>query len=234
MLLAALQFLTILPVPGAPHVAPGAAAAWYPVAGACIGLFAALAWHTPLQAAAAIVAAVVLTGGLHEDGLADVCDAVRAGRSRERMHEILKDSRIGAYGAIAIVLSILVRWQAMSKLPAANAASIWWQFILVFAVSRAAMVALAATTPPASSGLGEAFRTSLPRYALPVVAIQSLAIPFAIPGYAGWIALLAAAASILLVRVWLMRRLGGFTGDCLGFQCQITEAAMFAALVCMT
>jgi adenosylcobinamide-GDP ribazoletransferase len=226
---AALQFLTILPVP-APHEAPGAAAAWYPLVGALIGVAGAAAWHSPLQAALAIVVVVMLTGGLHEDGLADVCDAVRAGRTRERMLDILKDSRIGVYGAIAVTLSILVRWQAMAKLSGAGS-EIWWKFVLAFAASRAAMVVLAAVTPAATPGLGGAFRSSLPRYAAPVAVLQVAAIPLAIPDVAGWWALGVAAVSVWAVRLWLLRRLGGITGDCLGFQCQITEAAVLAALV---
>lgn len=222
---AALQFLTIVPLP-APLVPPGAAAAWYPAAGALIGLVVAACWHTPMQATLAILAAVVLTGGLHEDGLADVCDAVRAGRTRERMLEILKDSRIGTYGALAIVLSVLVRWQAMTRLTG----NVWWCFVLVFAASRASMVWLAATTTPAAPGLGSAFRDSLPRSALPLGLLQVVLIPVAAADTRLWLPLAAVALSVVLVRAWLMRRLGGFTGDCLGLQCQIAEATALAVL----
>jgi adenosylcobinamide-GDP ribazoletransferase len=215
---AAFQFLTILPVP-APHVAPGASAIWFPLVGVFIGLAAALAWQSPMQAPAAILVAIVLTGGLHEDGLADVCDAVRAGRSREKMLAILKDSNIGAYGAIAIVLSILIRWHAMTKL----SAPAWWQFAFVFAASRASMVVLAAYTPAIrSGGLGEAFRASLPAYAAPGVIVQAAILAYLSNG---WWALLAVTVSVVAIRLWLLRRLGGFNGDCLGFQCQIAEAA---------
>ncbi len=221
---AALQFLTILPVP-APNVQPGAAAAWYPAVGALIGLMTATAaTYSPLGATLAIVAVVVVTGGLHEDGLADVCDALRAGRTRERMFEILKDSRIGAYGATAIALSILVRWQAMSKL---SGPGLWWKYVLALAASRAAMVVLAATTPSAAPGLGQAFGASLPKYAAPVAVLQVVAIAAVI---SAWPALLAAAVSVIATRNWLMRRLGGFTGDCLGFQCQISESVVLLAL----
>jgi adenosylcobinamide-GDP ribazoletransferase len=221
---AALQFLTILPVP-APNVPPGSAAVWYPAVGAIIGLVAAaVATHSPLGATLAIVVVVVLTGGLHEDGLADICDAVRAGRTRERIFEILKDSRIGAYGATAIALSILVRWQAMSKL---SEPWLWWKYVLAFAASRAAMVVLAAATPAAAPGLGETFRASLPRYAAYLVAAQVLAVVVAI---SAWPAFLAAAASVVATRAWLIRRMGGVTGDGLGFQCQVTEATVLVAL----
>lgn len=222
---AALQFLTIVPIP-APHLPPGAAAAWYPAAGALLGLLVALAWHSPLQATLAILAAVVVTGGLHEDGLADVCDAVRAGRSRERMFEILKDSRIGTYGALALVLSVLVRWQAMTRLTG----NVWWCLVFVFAASRASMVMLAATTPSASTGLGAVFRESLPRFALPLVILQTAAIPVAASDLRLWLALAGVVCSVVAVRAWLMRRLGGFTGDCLGLQCQLAEATALVVL----
>ena len=220
----ALQFLTIIPVP-APLEPPGAAAAWYPAVGALIGLIAAAAWHTPMQATLAIAAAIVITGGLHEDGLADVADAIRAGRSRQRMFEILKDSRVGAYGAIALVLSILIRWQAMAKLTG----NVWWKFALAFAVARAAMVLIAATTPSAAPGLGEAFVASIPKYAPILVAAQCAALAYPV-GARGWIALVAVAAAVMLARAWFLRRLGGITGDCLGFTCQAAEATALVAL----
>ena len=217
---AALQFLTIIPVP-APPVPPGAAAIWFPAVGALLGAMAWFLSQQPMGAALALAALVWITGGLHEDGLADVCDAVRAGRPRERMLEILKDSRIGAYGATAIGLSILLRWQAMSRLTE------WHEFVLALVVSRAAMVWLAATTPAASEGLGSAFRLSLPWYAAPL-AIVPVVLAAAVNWE--WRAVLVAVASIALVRAWLLRRLGGFTGDCLGFQCQVTETAVLIAL----
>ena len=171
-----------------------------------------------MQATAAIFVAVVITGGLHEDGLADVCDAIRAGRTRETILRILKDSRIGAYGAIAIVLSILVRWHALSLWNAPD----WTQFAFVFACSRGSMVMLAATTPSISEGLGEAFRNSIPKSASWLVAVQCAALAYFCNG---WIALLFVGMSIVSIRFWLLRRMGGFNGDCLGFQCQIAEAA---------
>lgn len=222
---AALQFLTIVPVP-APAMAPGAAAVWYPAAGALIGLAVALAWHSPLQATLAILTAVAVTGGLHEDGLADVCDAVRAGRTRERMLEILKDSRIGTYGALAIVLSVLVRWQAMTRLTG----NVWWSLALVFAASRASMVLLAASTPAAAPGLGSQFRDSLPRAAAPLVVLQVLGLAAASADLRLWLPVAAAGLSVVCVRAWLLRRLGGFTGDCLGLQCQIAEASALVVL----
>jgi adenosylcobinamide-GDP ribazoletransferase len=219
---AAIQFLTILPVP-APNKN---GAPWFPLVGALVGLVAAAALQTPMHATLAIVAVIVLTGGLHEDGLADVCDAVRAGRTKERMLEILKDSRIGSYGAIGIVLSILVRWQAMTQITTDT----WIKLPVAMGLSRAAMVLLAATTPSAAPGLGEHFRATLPRGTLIWIALQSLALALAAPHFLGWIALAAIVVAMLLTRWWFMRRLGGVTGDCLGFQCQIAEAVALTVL----
>src|SRR5262245_34349691 len=107
-LLGAIQFLTVVPVRGR-TVAPGAAAFWFPVVGAAIGAVAGgllvllkPAIGGPLAALIAVAAGSLLSGGLHEDGLADVADAIRAGRSVDRMMAILKDPSIGAYGMVAL------------------------------------------------------------------------------------------------------------------------------------
>jgi adenosylcobinamide-GDP ribazoletransferase len=224
-MLAAIQFLTIVPI-SATNRNP---APWFPFVGALIGLAAAAALHTPMHAALTIVVLIVLTGGLHEDGLADTCDAIRAGRSRERILEIMKDSRIGAYGAIAICLSILYRWQAMSHITA----DAWMKLPAAIGFSRAAMVLLAASTPAVSEGLGRHFRDTLPRFTLAFIAVQCILLAQAVPRNTGWIALTAVLLSVLLTRAWLMRRLGGMTGDCLGFQCQIAEAAGLTVFACL-
>ena len=114
-----LQFLTRLPVPAyrfEPDMVMGAAK-FYPIVGALVGLGAvAIEWllraHLPAAVVAAVVLAyfVVLTGGMHEDGLADTADGLGAGGERKRVLEIMRDSRIGSFGTLAIVFSILCRW----------------------------------------------------------------------------------------------------------------------------
>ena len=117
--LAAVRFLTIVRAPGG-DVAPGRAAACFPTVGAVLGLAGAGVFLLARQALPASIAALLtvgfwtlISGMLHEDGVADVADALRAGRSREHMLAILKDSRIGAFGAVALLLSVLARWQAL-------------------------------------------------------------------------------------------------------------------------
>src|SRR3954471_15815666 len=118
-LLGAIQFLTVVPIPGQTAI-PGRAAPFFPLIGAALGATCGLVFEVcqkplggSLAALTAISAAIILSGGLHEDGLADVADALRAGRSREKMLAILKDSRIGAYGAVVLVLCICIRWQTL-------------------------------------------------------------------------------------------------------------------------
>lgn len=217
----ALQFLTILPV----RVnAEGPSAAWFPFVGCLLGLAAATVLGLPIGAALAILLVTVLTGGLHEDGLADVCDAVRAYRSRERMMEILHDSRIGAHGALAIGFSLLLRWQALDHLTG-NA---WLRLPAALGIARGVMVLVAAWTPAAGNGLGRRFSASLSMPVVALVAVQVAALCFAggLPS-ALWlipIQLLIVAG----VRRWFLFRLGGVTGDGLGFACQVSEAATLA------
>lgn len=222
---AALQFLTILPVP-APPGKLGEAAWAFPIVGALLGLVCAAILPWKLGSIMAMIALAVLTGGLHEDGLADVCDAIRAHRTRERMHQILKDSRIGAHGALALIASFIFRWQALASLPIDS----WKGLAAVYGVSRAQMVLLAATSPPAGEGLGAAFISTLPRRAALWVAIESIALA-ALAGWPTGLVLLAAnAALLLLVRRWFALRLGGATGDCLGFLCVASEALSLVVL----
>jgi adenosylcobinamide-GDP ribazoletransferase len=226
MMLGALEFLTVLPV-RASSDSPGAAAAWFPVVGVLLGLVAAAALQLPLGAVLALIMLAAITGGLHEDGLADVCDAVRGYRTRERMIEILHDSRIGAHGAVAIAFSILLRWQALSHLTGDP----WFRLPAALALSRGAMVILAAWSPAAGTGLGRRFHDTIPRWAPWLVIVQLIAVAALVGWPAALWLLIAQATAILFVRIWLVTRLGGITGDGLGFLCQLSEAA---SLVVMT
>jgi adenosylcobinamide-GDP ribazoletransferase len=221
----ALQFLTILPIP-APAGAPGPAAWAFPLVGALLGLIAAAIWPLRLGPLLVVIGLAIVTGGLHEDGLADVCDAVRAYRSREKMLSILKDSRIGAHGALALIASFMFRWQALVLLQGDS----WFRLPAAYGISRAAMVLLAGSAPVAGDGLGLAFKESLPRCAVSIAFFQLVLLA----GLTGWPAgawLLGANLVVLWVlRYWFVVRLGGVTGDCLGAACQISEAVSLGVL----
>ncbi|HEU0121364.1 MAG TPA: adenosylcobinamide-GDP ribazoletransferase [Bryobacteraceae bacterium] len=221
----ALQFLTILPVP-APPQPPGRAAWAFPLVGILLGLVLAPLWPWKLGPLAIVILLAILTGGLHEDGLADVCDAVRAYRSREKMLLILRDSRIGAHGAAALVCSLLFRWQALAGMQG----NVWLRLPAALGLSRAFMVLLAAWAPAAGEGLGRAFGESLPRGAA-VVALGQAGLLAALCGWPAGAAALAANLLLLAaMRRWFQERLGGVTGDCLGAMCQVSEAVTLGVL----
>jgi adenosylcobinamide-GDP ribazoletransferase len=162
-LLGALQFLTVLPV-RARTASAGESALFFPLVGAALGWLAGQwlkmmeQWLGPSLAAVMVLAFLaLLTGALHEDGLADVVDAVRAHRSREKMALILKDSRIGVFGALALLYIVAVRWQALVRFPADPVK----ELVACLAVSRAALVAQAWVSRPVGEGLGAAFSHDL-------------------------------------------------------------------------
>ncbi|MDQ1469088.1 MAG: adenosylcobinamide-GDP ribazoletransferase [Bryobacterales bacterium] len=223
--LAALQFLTVLPIRGS-TATPGQAAIFFAITGALLGTSAGAVFLAANPGMGRSTAALLsigwllfLTGCLHEDGLADVADAVRAGRTREKVLAILKDSRIGTYGALALIVSLLLRWQALAQSPVNPVLGL----AATLAISRSAMVVLAATTPSVSDGLGRAFAAEISQPVLLIVAAQALAFSL-LAGWAHAIAMtLASALTILLARTWFLRRLGGVNGDCLGATCQAVE-----------
>jgi len=224
--LAAVSFLTIVPVNGK-SVLPGRAAVFFPVIGVLLGaagagLFIAASFALPVSLAALLTVTfwTVISGVLHEDGIADVADAMRAGRTREKMLAILKDSRIGTYGAVAIVLSLAARWQALEHVPAAH---ILFVCILAQAVPRAAMVALAWVSRPSGDGLGLAFTSSLTTAGALAAIAQGLAASMLLGWRAG---LLIVAGAYLIVRgarAYFYKRIGGVNGDCLGATEQLLE-----------
>lgn len=193
--------------------------------------------HTALLSAAlAIGVLVALTGALHEDGLADTADGLGGGRDRERALAIMKDSRIGTYGALALMLSLLVRVSALSALlveagPAAAAAMLLGSA----ALSRAAMVWHWSALPPARPD-GVAARVGQPdRTALGVALGSGLALFFLLVlphvsflGAAS--AILAVLAAIVIFNVRMKARLGGHTGDTIGAMQQISDMVILSAL----
>jgi adenosylcobinamide-GDP ribazoletransferase len=214
-LLGALQFLTVLPVRGA-TAPPGECVAWFPWVGALVGVLGAvLVGVHPLFA---VGAWILLTGAFHEDGLADCADAFRAHRSRDRILAILKDSRIGAFGAVALVFSIALRWQALERLTIEP----WRACLASHALSRASMAVLAYTTPPAGEGLGKAFAQQLTGASVLLAALPAIAVGI----HSGPVTILVTVIITWLARHFFLVRIGGVTGDCLGALCQTVETAV--------
>jgi adenosylcobinamide-GDP ribazoletransferase len=198
-------------------------------AGAGVFLLTAKAFPVSIAALATVAFWIAISGVLHEDGLADVADAVRAGRSRERVLAILKDSRIGAFGAIAILLSVLARWQALEHLATPRVVE---TLIASQAVPRAAIVAMAWCSRPVGSGLGSALASTLSTPAA-VAAIAQGAAAALLCGWRPGFAMIA--GSVLIVqgsRAWFYKRIGGVNGDCLGFTEQLIEIFILLMFAC--
>lgn len=224
--LGAVAFLTILPAPREP-VAPGRAAIFFPLVGAILGaagagLYLAAEQVLPVSLAALLTVAfwTGISGVLHEDGLADIADALRAGRTRDRMFAILKDSRIGTYGAVAITLSVIARWQALEHVPAPRILEIC---IAAQAVPRAAMVALAWVSRPVGTGLGLEFSSTLTTTGALVAIGQGVIAALVCGLRPGVMILIGAYLIVRLARWYFYRRIGGVNGDCLGATEQLLE-----------
>ncbi|MEM6896800.1 MAG: adenosylcobinamide-GDP ribazoletransferase [Pseudomonadota bacterium] len=230
---AAVGLLTRLPVTvdGQWAAARGARAAWaYPLAGLLVGaLVCALAaglsgvLSPGFAAAMALAAGIIVTGALHEDGLADSADGLWGGWTRERRLEIMKDSRIGTYGVLALVLSLLLRWQGLSALIGAEA---WWAIAIIPAVSRGAMVPLMALRQARPGGVSAAVgRPPAPTILLALALSALLLLPLGGAGFGVALTLAVTAAAVALIA---QVKIGGQTGDILGASQQITEIAALA------
>jgi adenosylcobinamide-GDP ribazoletransferase len=225
-----------LPHPQAITGAEIARASWaLPIVGALIGLFSALTYAIgyrfalpPLVVATlAVAASLLVTGGLHEDGLADVCDAL-GGASRERKLEIMRDSRIGTFGACALVLSLVLRIGLIASLTTPAQAAL--ALIAAHAGARALLPMFLFVVPPArtdglSAGAGRPPATSL-RAAL-LIGLAALFLCLGIGrSFAALILLLIAFA---LMRSLCLGQFGGQTGDAAGALEQVSEIAVLLA-----
>ena len=236
----AFQFLTRIPAGNPPwsEDMPGRAAVFFPVVGLVIGGGGALVdWicrryslAPSLRAIAVLGFLVIITGGLHEDGLADVADGFGGGHGRDKILAIMKDSRIGSFGVIALTLSLLARFALLGALPASKAAA---TLMAAQVLCRWTSLPLAAFLPSARGTTGQSARLALhlPRYAVPLGTALAVAMVAGLMGRPALLPLLAAIAVTGLTAWYYQRRIGGVTGDCLGATNQLTEIAIYACAV---
>ncbi|QYK43153.1 MAG: adenosylcobinamide-GDP ribazoletransferase [Paracoccaceae bacterium] len=235
----AAALLTRLPVPA--HRPRGAASAWaWPVIGAGLGLLAGLAGQAAMAAGlppgvAAVCVLLVLvltTGALHEDGLADTADGLFGARDPARRLAIMKDSRVGSFGVIALSLVTLARWSALAAL--AEGGGLLAACVAAGALSRAPMAAIMAALPNAR-GAGFSHATGRPP-AGTAWACAGVAIAIGLVALGPVVAAVAMAGAVPAMLVaWTARaRIGGQTGDILGAAQQVTEAAVLALAAAWT
>lgn len=240
-LLLAARYLTIIPLPGGRHGPSsrlGRAVAWFPVVGLGLGALLAAAdwltarWFSPLLAALLTVTAwKLLTGGLHLDGLADCLDGL-AGRDREQRLAIMRDSRIGTFGAVGLILFLM-----LELVTVAEAAATWrWRALLVIpAIGRAAPPLLARWFPPArADGQGAAFAGGVGVAGALLAVVIAAAAAVAVLGAGGFVAALSGMVAALAAGRFFAGRLGGLTGDVLGAGVEVAELVALLAVLAWT
>jgi len=240
--LLAVQFLTRVPVPGvarlseeAVRIGLGRAVAWFPFVGAVVGsitagtfLLAEQIWPRLVAVILALIIEALITGAFHEDAVADFCDGVGGGRDPEHVRQIMKDSRIGTYGALGLTLGISLRAALMYTLydsltlPAIVAAATFGRLtaVVTMAIAPNALITQTSHASDIKAGLASKIGTELRARdvtlafatALPGLSLLAYSAPFRL-----LCAVLATIAFLLWFRPLLMRRVGGATGDCLGF-----------------
>lgn len=242
----AVSFLTRLPMPSAFAVRGAVTGAElarsqrvFPLVGAAIGLLAgavlALALWLGLPAWPAAVLAlgaqIALTGGLHEDGLADVADGFGGGRDSDAKLAIMRDSRIGAYGMLGLLIGVLLRASALAAIAEDGAAAGLAALAAAGALYRAGIPAVMRSLPPARAD-GLAVSHGRPEGQICGLA-GGIAVLIALLGLGIESGLLAAAAAVLatagMARLAL-KQIGGYTGDVLGAAQQVAEIAVLLAL----
>jgi len=230
----AFVLLTRLPLPALPDHAFGAGArsVWaYPLVGAGLGAVLALLGTGlgavgvpgPMVAGLLLVAGVCLTGAMHEDGLADMADGLWGGQTRDRRLEIMKDSRIGAYGVIALILALGLRWFGYAQVDLLA-------LVVVLSLSRAVMPVLMYALPPArATGLSHSVGRP-PWWPVALGFALSTGLAIAVLGPPGLGMLVAALGSVALVGALARAKIGGQTGDILGAAQVIAEITLLVVL----
>ena len=234
--LVAVQFLTRVTTPRLDFTPDALARSviYFPLVGLLIGGSAALVLHLlaahlarPVVALAIVAYLVLLTGALHEDGLADAADAFGGGWTRERILVILRDSRIGSYGAIALILSLAARILLLNTMPSGNVIG---YLVAAQVLCRWTTLPLSTFLPPARSdsdgqGARLAQRTTLlTLYLGSVLTLIIVAVTLRLHAFAP---ILATCAVALITGRFYQYKINGVTGDCFGATNQLAEIAVY-------
>lgn len=237
----AVRFFTRCPVPAwVGHSAEGLnrSARYFPAVGLLVGGLAALVWlgasclwPKPVAILLSMAATIYATGAFHEDGLSDATDGLGGGWDRLRILDIMKDSRVGSYGVVALVLALLGKFVLLSELPVN-----WlpWALIGGHALSRFASTTLLFAMDYVREDLQSKAKPLATRLSLGALLVAGGFAALGLLGLPRLVALqgvlLAALATLWLARLF-RRWLGGYTGDCLGATQQVAEIAFYLGLL---
>lgn len=236
-----LRFLTRLPLPGPPAMRnPGEALAAFPLAGLVLGLLLTrldalleLTRFPPFTRDVLLVVALVLmTGGLHLDGLMDSCDGLFGGRDLEQRLSIMRDSRVGGFGVLGAVCALLLKLAFLVALPGDRRAA---ALIVAPVLGRWSLVLAATLFPPARpGGLGALFQRGLTPPRQVVASGAALLIVALAGGLPGVLAFLVVSGATWLIGHYVMGKIEGLTGDIYGAICELTEVAALFVLALLT
>lgn len=236
-----LTFFTRIPLPAdlgrrIDHDASLAnAIVFFPFVGFLIGLVTAAVWYVSslilpasVSAGLAILAGLLLTGGLHEDGFADCADGLGGTVSREKSLEIMRDSRIGTYGGLALIISVGLRWMCLATLsPVIGACAL----LITHTASRSAMtLAMKLSEYARPEGLGKMASGDISNASFAITLSAALICGLVFAGFSGLIAVSLALLLSWCFLKYLEARLGGYTGDGLGAMQQTAEITTLIAL----
>lgn len=243
--LAAVRFFTRLPVPawvGHSSEQLNRAARWFPAVGWLVGAIGAAVtlaalqlWPVQIAVLLGMAATLLATGAFHEDGLADTIDGCGGGWTREQVLAIMKDSRIGSYGAIGIGIALLLKFELLRLAAALPAPSFFAVLVAGHAISRFASTTLIFALDYArddDSSKSKPLATRMGRGELAVAALCGLAPCLLLPPAPAAVALALVAFVTLLAARYFVRRIGGYTGDMLGATQQLTELAFYLGMAC--
>jgi adenosylcobinamide-GDP ribazoletransferase len=241
----ALQFFTRVPIPGWVGFDPSwlhQSTRYFPLVGLGVALVAAgvyfaaaQLWPAPVAAVLSTAAGIYLTGAFHEDGFADMCDGFGGGMTRERVFEIMKDSRIGTYGTVGAGLLIALKCTLLAMLDPATAIA---ALLLAHPLSRLAAASLIWQLDYAKDeGKAKPMGQEMSHGEFAVAALGGLlpGVALAAAGLLLWPVLAGAALGAFAAAAWLgakcVARIGGYTGDCLGAVQQLAEVVIYLAVV---
>jgi len=239
--LAALQFLTIIPIPWRREAREdelGRSAGYFPLIGLIIGLvLAGLVWlfdlllPTPVANALLLVSIVLLNGAMHLDGFADTCDGIAGHKTAEERWQVMRDSRAGAFGIVGVVLLLLVKYVSLSAIPQA---SLTMTLILMSVLSRWTITYAIFVYPYARpSGLGKAFKqgTTWPRFTM--ATLITVAVVVILAKLTGLAIIFVLWVITAVTAAYFKSKFSGLTGDNYGAVNEISEVSVlvFIALL---
>ncbi len=243
---AALRFFTRLPVPawvGHTQDQLDHAARYFPLIGILIGAIGAgvteltaLALPIGIAIVLGMAATILATGAFHEDGFADSCDGFGGGWEKAQVLTIMKDSRIGSYAALGVGLLLLAKWNTLVELDAAfEPPLLALALIAGHAASRLAstvLIFLLDYVRDDASTKSKPLAQRMAPHELAIASVIGLAPCLLLPPVDVLVALGAAALATWLAAGYFLRRIGGYTGDCLGATQQVSELAFYLGLLC--